>query len=104
MYMYMICICILVCHTQCGEILFFETFCCLVKNENTKRPGFYILLVTRVFLNFPQLKQLSKMKNTCEYVIFLNCDLLEFDIRDSYKKLYCDYVSFRFLRLCFRVL
>ena len=37
-------------------------------------------------------------------MIFLNCDLLELEIRDSYKKLYCDYVSFRFLRVYFRVL
>ena len=40
----------------------------------------------------------------CEYRDFLNYDLLELEIRDSYKKPYCDYVSFRFLRLCFRVL
>ena len=38
-----------------------------------KRPGFYTLQVTRVFSNFPQLKQPNKIKNTCEY-----CDLLEF--------------------------
>ena len=36
--------------------------------------------------------------------INLNCDLLELEIGDSYKKLYCDYVSFRFLRICLRVL
>ena len=51
---------------------FLKLFCSLVKNENTKRPGFYTLLVTRVFSNFRQLKQLNKIKNTCEY-----CDLLE---------------------------
>ena len=51
---------------------FLKFFCSLIKNGNTKRPGFYMLLVTRVFLNFPQLKQLNKMKDTCEY-----CDLLE---------------------------
>ena len=85
---------------------FLKLFCSLVEKENTKRPGFYTLLVTRVFSNFPQLKQLNKIRNTCEY-----CDLLELGsawigdtIRDSYKKLYCDYVSFRFLLLCFRVL
>ena len=26
-------------------------------------------------------------------VIYLNCDLLKLEIRDSYKKPYCDYVS-----------
>ena len=31
-------------------------------------------------------------------VIFLNCDLLVLDIRDSYKKRHCEYVSFLFLR------
>ena len=73
---------------------FLKLFCSLVKN------GFYTLLVTRVFSNFPQLKQLNKIKNLREY-----CDLLlELEIRDSYKKLYCDYISFHFLRLCFRVL
>ena len=30
-------------------------------------------------------------------VIFLNCDLLELEIRDSSKKPYSDYVSFDFL-------
>ena len=43
-----------------------------LKNENTRRPGFYTVLVTRVSSNFLQLKQLNKIKNTCEY-----CDLLE---------------------------
>ena len=37
-------------------------------------------------------------------IFFLNCDLLELQIQDSYKELYCDYVFFLFLRLCFRVL
>ena len=46
--------------------------CFLLQNENTRRPGFYTVLVTRVSSNFPQLKQLNKIKNTCEY-----CDLLE---------------------------
>ena len=49
-----------------------KLFCSLVRNENIKRPGFYTLQVTRVFSNFPQLKQLNKIKNTCEY-----CDPLE---------------------------
>ena len=53
---------------KCAEFFcFLKLFCSLVKNENTKRPGFYTLLVTRVFSNFPQLKQLNKIKNTCEY-------------------------------------
>ena len=41
--------------------LFFYLFCSLVRNENIKRPGFYTLQVTRVFSNFPQLKQLHKI-------------------------------------------
>ena len=32
-------------------------------------------------------------------VIFLNCDMLELEIRDIYKKLYCDYVSFRIVTM-----
>ena len=44
----------------------------LHRNENTKRPGFYTLLVTRGFPNIPQLKQLNKINNTLEY-----CNLLE---------------------------
>ena len=44
----------------------------LFKMKVQKRPGFCMLLVTRVFSNFPQLKQLNKIENTCEY-----CDLLE---------------------------
>ena len=42
-------------------------FCSLVKTEKTQRPGFYAKLVTTDFSNFPQLKQLNKIKNTCEY-------------------------------------
>ena len=82
--MHMICICIVrkdcvILHLYtscrikvCGIFVFFKLSCSLVKNENTKRPGFYRLPVTRVFLGFPPLKQLKKMKNKCEY-----CDLLE---------------------------
>ena len=73
----------------------FLLFCSLVRNENTKRPGLYNLQVTRV----PQLGRLDKIKNTCQY-----CDLLELwsawvGDPSSYKKPYCDYVSFRFLWL-----
>ena len=57
---------------MCGIFVFLKLFGSLVKNENTKRLGFYTLLVTRAFSNFPQLKQLNKIKNTCEF-----CDLLE---------------------------
>ena len=52
------------------EFLIFETFSSLVRNENIKIPGFYTLqvqLVTRIFSNFPQLKQLNKIKITCKY-------------------------------------
>ena len=52
--------------------LLFFSFLLLVRNEKIKRPGVYTLQVTRIFSNFPQLKQLNKIKNTCEY-----CDLLE---------------------------
>ena len=59
---------------MCGIFPFYYLFlfCSLVRNENIKRPGFYTLKVTRVCSNFPQLKQLNKIKNMCEY-----CDLLE---------------------------
>ena len=50
----------------------FSHFCYLVRNEHIKRPGFNKLQLTRAFSNFSQLKQLSKIKNACEY-----CDLLE---------------------------
>ena len=36
-------------------------------------------------------------------VIFMNCDLPELEIPYSYKETYCDYVSFCFFCLCFRV-
>ena len=52
-------------------------FCSLVRNENIKRPGFYTLQITRVFSNFPQLKQLNKIRIRVKIVIFLNCDLPE---------------------------
>ena len=51
---------------------FLKLFCSLVQNENIKGPGFYTLLVTRVFLSFHQVKQLNKKNNTCGY-----CDLVE---------------------------
>ena len=35
-------------------------FCSSVRDENVKRPGFYTLQVTRIFSNFPQLKQQNK--------------------------------------------
>ena len=35
---------------------FLKLVCSLVKNENSKRPGFYTLLVRGVFSNFPHLK------------------------------------------------
>ena len=56
---------------MCGIFVFLKLFA-LVKFENTKRPGSYTLLVTRVFSDFPLLKWLNEIKNTCEY-----CDLLE---------------------------
>ena len=56
---------------KCVEFWFLKNFLCLVKNENTKRPGFCTVLVTGVFSNSIQPEQLNKIKNTCEY-----CDLL----------------------------
>ena len=45
-----------------------KLFWSLVRNENIKKPGFYMLQVTRVFSNFPQLKKLNNIKkNTREY-------------------------------------
>ena len=38
------------------NFFFLKLFCSLGKNENTKGPGFYMLLVTRVLSAFPQLK------------------------------------------------
>ena len=70
-------ICKSVVHKNC-IILHFYTSChfyiSILRNENIniKRPGFYALQVTRVFSNFLGLKQLNKIKNTCEY-----CDFLE---------------------------
>ena len=37
-------------------------------------------------------------------MVFLNWDLLDLEMRDSYEKPHSDYASFHFLRLCFRVL
>ena len=80
---------------MCGIFISYDFFS-LVRNENIKRPGFYTLQLARVFSSFSRLKQLNKIKYTCEY-----CDLLELwsawvrDPRYVYKKPYCDYVSFR---------
>ena len=52
---------------KCLKFLFYITYS---RNENIKRSRFCTLQVTRVFSNFPQLKQLNKTKNMCEY-----CDL-----------------------------
>ena len=60
-------------HINCIILYFLKLFCSLVRNGNIKRPGFYTLQARRVFSNFPQQKQLSKIKNTCEY-----CGLFEF--------------------------
>ena len=49
--------------------------------------------MTRDFSNFPQLKQLKKRIHV-NIVLFLNCDLTELEIRDSYEKVFCDHVSF----------
>ena len=76
---------------KCEEFLFFETF--LFFSSKWKQKKTWFLYVTGK----------AKQRIHVNIVIFLNCDLLELEIRD-YKKLYCDNVSFRFLRLCLRVL
>ena len=45
-----------------------------------------MLQVTRVFSSFPQLKQLNRIKNIVNIVIFMNFDLLELEMRDSFNK------------------
>ena len=65
------------CHVKekCVEFFYFYyllRFCFLVRNESIKRPFFLYVTNKGVFSNFPQLKQLNKIKNTCKY-----CDLLE---------------------------
>ena len=32
-------------------------------------------------------------------MILLNCDLLELEVRDSYEKSYCDYISFHLMTM-----
>ena len=64
--------CICIAHINCIILYFLKLFSSLVRNGNIKRSGFYTLQVTRAFSNFPQLKQLNKIKNICEY-----CGLLE---------------------------
>ena len=61
---HIMCVCIV--HINCIILYFLKLFCSLDGNGNIKTPGFYTLQVTRVFSNVPQLKQLNKIKNTCE--------------------------------------
>ena len=65
------CILYVILKKRVQKFCYLKLFYSLVKNQHTKRPGFYTLPVTRVS-NFPQLKQLTKIKNACEY-----CDLFE---------------------------
>ena len=51
----------------CMEFLLFETFLLFSYKWKYKNPGFYTVQVTKVFSDFSQLKQLNKIKNTCEY-------------------------------------
>ena len=87
---------------------FLKLFCSSVKNQNTKKTGFYTLLVARIFLKSLSWNNvyviLVNIVIRVNIVIFLNSDLHELDIRNEYKKLYYNYISFRFLRLCFWVL
>ena len=75
-------------------ILFFIIFLGFVSLviNGTKRT--WVLYVIPALSNFPQVKQLNKIKNTCEYCDFLDIDLLQLEIRDNYKKLYCYYLCF----------
>ena len=65
------------CHIkeECVEFFYFYyllRFCFLLRNESIKRPFFLYVTNKGVFSNFPQLKQVNKIRNTCKY-----CDLLE---------------------------
>ena len=110
---HIICICIIhknciilhyvtiyLCHfiENCAEFVFWN-FCSLVENENTERPAFYPLLVTMVFLDFPQLKQLNKIKNV--WILWFSwtaiCLLLELEIQDSLLCLCWNFIVSMFL-------
>ena len=67
---HIMCICII--YMTCIILYFLKLFYSLDRNGNIKTPGYVMLQVTTVFSNFPELKQLHKIKNTCEY-----CDRLE---------------------------
>ena len=58
---------------------YFFLYYSLVRNENIERPGFCTLPAKR----FSQSKQLNKI--SVNVVIFLNSDLLEQEIRGSYR-------------------
>ena len=75
------------CHLKetCVEFCFLKLFCSLVF-------CFYTLQTTRVFSNFP-LKQLKQNKESVWILGLSWIDLLEFEIRDSYKE--------TLLRICF---
>ena len=118
---HIICICIIhknciilhyvtiyLCHfiENCAEFVFWN-FCSLVENENTERLGFYPLLVTMVFLDFPQLKQLNKIKNV--WILWFSWIVICLNWR--FTIVYCVYVEtllclcfFPFFWLCFQVL
>ena len=59
---------------MCRIVLFnyFFLFCSLLRNEKINRPGFYMLKVTRFFLEFSKAKTTKQDKKMYKY-----CDLLE---------------------------
>ena len=96
---HMICICIV--YKNCIIPHLYNS--CHIK-EKCAEFLFWFLYVTfnEGFIEFSPAKTTKQKKKVLvNIVIFLNCDLLEFETRDSYKILYCKYASFRFLRLCF---
>ena len=78
------------CHIKGNLLNFFFLFffCSLVRNENTKKAGFVYVTSNKSFFKFSTAKttkQKKTKKKRVNIVIFLNCNLLELEIRDSYK-------------------
>ena len=81
----------------------FFLFCSLVRNENIKRPGFFMLQSSRGFIEFSSAK-IAKQNKEHVWILWsswiLICLSWRFDI--VIRNLIVT-VSFRFLRLCFRL-
>ena len=54
-HIHIMCLCVV--NVNCVILYLLKHFCSVDRNGNIKRPGFFTLQVTRVFSNFPQLKQ-----------------------------------------------